>query len=294
MVLQPAALRAQLAALEKSIPQGEAPVVAFRGDPVWDAPETLRVEDRTWRVRTCRSSLEVREALAFREADALPLVILTNVPHHDLGADVLARLVKRRLLDLDTWEPVLRAFGAQRLDARLAREPWLADVLLAGMRPGGYPKIASGTLDATTAWREAIGYLLGVPCDALDTARVLEWTLDSSFLARWKTLTDPQTASIRQWVADSAGAGADLAVALVVNQHGADALALAAVAKLLFREDPPTGSPGCSGGSVRAVRRCRQGVAVGRSKPRHGRGCRIGPARRSRRPASGSGSQPRR
>lgn len=236
MVLQPAALRAQLAGLSKSLPEGENCVVAFRGDFVWEAADTLDVDERTWHVRPCRSSLEIRETLAFRPANAPPLAILTNVGHNEIGSDVLARLFRRRLLDLDTWDPVLRAFGAQRLDARVARESWMAEVLLAGMPGEGYPKVASGTLDATTAWRHAVAQLLGVRAEVVDPVVILGWTLEPTFLTRWATLPDLQRAALVRWVASSAGPAGALALSFVASGHGADALPLGLIGGLLFRE----------------------------------------------------------
>lgn len=236
MRLQAAALRAQLAALGKGIPPGETPVVAYRGNHSWDAGDSLDVDGRTWQVRPCASSLEIREALAFRAPGAPPLVILTALSHADVGADVLARLYRRRLLELDTWEPVLRAFGAQRIDNRVAREPWLADVLLAAMPPEGFPKVASGTLDFTTAWRHALQHLLGIVVDDLDGLAVLRWTLDSSFLERWKGLTQGPRVAIRRWMESSVGAPAALVLSIVESGHGRDAAPLAVAASVLFRD----------------------------------------------------------
>jgi hypothetical protein len=250
VVLHPAALRAQLAALAPQAERaGEAPVVAFRGEVAWEGGEAIEVDRRVWAVRQCASSLEVREALAFRDPADGPLVILTPLSHVDLGADVTARFLKRRLLELDTWEPVLRAFGAQRLDARLAAQKWLSEVLLQAMPPAGYPPVASGTLDAATAARFAMQALTGVDAAAAaDLAGVLEWTLDPAFGNRWRSLGDEQRAPLGRWVVSVAGTAAGVVLAWTAEGHGADALPLALACETIFDEPMPA-----AGGRAEAV-----------------------------------------
>src|SRR5262245_31660357 len=119
------ALKAQLTGLSAQIREADSLAVAFHA-AVWEGPSSIDADNRTWQVRAGRSALEVREALAGRATDQDPLVILTELGHPDLGADVMARLVKRRVFPVDAWEPVLRVFGAQRIDARLTRLTWLA------------------------------------------------------------------------------------------------------------------------------------------------------------------------
>ena len=92
MTLHPAALRAQVASLAGAMSADDPHVIAFHGDLAWTGGDSLQVGDRGWQVRSCRSSLEVREVLAYRDADAGPLVILTPLSHADLGVDVVARL----------------------------------------------------------------------------------------------------------------------------------------------------------------------------------------------------------
>jgi hypothetical protein len=232
--LHPAALRAQLAGLTSRIRDGESPVIAFRSN-MWNGPETIEVDSRTWHVKGCRSVLEVRDALSSRD-EAQPLVILTQVSHADLGPDVTARLLKRRILEVDAWEPVLRVFGAHRIDARLASHGWLSDVLVTGAPAQGYDQSASGTLDAATAWRAALKILLGVDASALDLTTLLEWTLDASVLSRWAALPQEQTADICKWLISAVGPSAELPLALIKNNHGADVVPIAIVCGVLFAD----------------------------------------------------------
>lgn len=212
----------------------DAAVVAFRGEADWAGGETLQVNDRLWQVHRCQTPIEVREALAYRAPDGPPLLILTPLSHADLGADVMARLYKRRLFEFDRWAPVLRAFGAHRLDARLAAYPWLAEVLLSGQPAEGYARVATGTLDAATAWREAARVVLGVEADGLDATRVLGWTVDGSFAARWMAQPPEARQGLRHWLASAAGPAASLVLTLVERGHGADALPIALACDVLF------------------------------------------------------------
>lgn len=224
---------------------GASPVVAFRGD-VWDGPETVDVDSRSWQVRACRSALEVREALSSRD-DAQALVILTHLSHSELGPDVTARFVKRRVLEVDAWEPVLRAFGAHRMDARLASHGWLSEVLLSGTPAEGYPRAASGTLDFATAWRAAMKILLGVDIEALDLTALLEWTLDASVLSRWKALPVDHAADVSTWLKGAVGPSSELPLALMANGHGADVVPVAIVCGVLFQDEgEPSGVRGAA------------------------------------------------
>jgi hypothetical protein len=241
VTLHPAALRAQVATLAAHLSADDPPVVAFHGDLEWSGGETLQAADRSWQVRRCRTPIEVREALAYRPPDAAPLVILTPLTHVELGADVVARFYKRRLFEFDRWEPVLRAFGAHRLDARLAAHPWLADALLVGMPPEGYGRVASGTLDATTAWRHAARVLLGVEADGIDAATVLQWTLDPTFPARWRAQPADARDAMRRWVASVTGHAGALALALVEHGHADEAVPMALACDVLFAEGEASG-----------------------------------------------------
>src|SRR4029079_5798427 len=89
------ALRAQLGGMSAQLREADSLAVAFHAGG-WDGPATIDVDQRTWRVQPCASVLEVREALSSRSTSD-PIVILTELSHPELGADVMARLVKRRI-----------------------------------------------------------------------------------------------------------------------------------------------------------------------------------------------------
>jgi hypothetical protein len=146
----------------------------------------------------------------------------------------MARLLRRRLLELDAWEPVLRAFGATRLDARLAQQRWMAEPLLAAMPAEGYPRVASGTLDARTAWRHVLRQLLGFESDAPGIETLLERALDPALIARWRALPDQQRRALVEWIGEQSGDTAKLVAHAIESDGGRDACALGVVCGALF------------------------------------------------------------
>lgn len=257
--LQPSALKAQLQGLSRQIQEAVLPIVAFQATG-WDGPATVDVDGRSWQVAVCRSVLEVREALALRADVDQALVILTDVRNTELLPDVTARFVKRRVLEVDAWEPVLRAFGAQRIDGRLTRHKWMPDVLLAGAPVTSYPKVASGTLDVTTAWRWVARVLLGVDAEDVDARTVLEWTLDPAVLGRWSALPHEQSSELASWLQGAIGAAVELPLALIRGGHGADALPVGLVCAVLF--DGPGEPAGVRGAAAVRLERWTGGTAV--------------------------------
>ena len=114
----PALLEHELSRLVDKRP--EVDVIGFRGS--WSGPETLRVGRRTCRVVWCPSALAFREELADHgRKDGELLVLFTERPDTELGADVLARLPRQRLQPLDVWSLLEDAFGANRFDRAVSK-----------------------------------------------------------------------------------------------------------------------------------------------------------------------------
>ena len=170
------------------------------------------------------------------------------------------------MFPVDAWEPVLRAFGAQRIDGRLTRLTWLADVLLDGTPLGGYPQVPSGTLDATTAWRSAMNVLVGVDAGEPDVRSLLEWTLDPTVLARWTALLPERSTELSQWLLSVVGPGAELPLSLLKSGHGADAVPIGLVCGVLFAgEGEPSGVRGAA--AIR-LERWTGGIPIGPARGR--------------------------
>lgn len=152
------ATEAQLRALAGVLLRDERRVLALRADAEWPGPEVVDTAAGPVRVVPCGSPLAVREALTDhgRAGSGERLVVLTPCGEHDLGLDVVARLVSGRVRSLDPWSAVLGLFGATRIDPLLTRDHrWLVEELVA-LAPGdGYhaARPLAGVLDLETAWR---------------------------------------------------------------------------------------------------------------------------------------------
>jgi hypothetical protein len=108
----------------------DARVVAIRADG-WTGPDRLDIEGAAFRVVFSRSPLHVREEL-LEIHDGLGLIVLTPLSERDLGADVLARVAKRQLFDIDTWRIALDLFKA-----RVARSGTCSSGSVSGCRTAG-------------------------------------------------------------------------------------------------------------------------------------------------------------
>jgi hypothetical protein len=86
-------------------------VVAIRALPEWTEEAEFEEGGDHIHVVAGTSLLTVRTALAERDVLDVWLVILTELSESELGAEVLARLARRRLEFIDLWSAAARAFG---------------------------------------------------------------------------------------------------------------------------------------------------------------------------------------
>ncbi len=169
-------IRSHVAAVLRRQPEARA--VAIHHSGTWAGPASLQVGDTAVDVTWCPSSLAVREALASRAETSPPLVLLTDRPERELGADVLARLFKRRVLRLDPWQVLADVFRAVRVDPRLGQHRWLAEALIEFAPVEGYPPVPMGLLDWETAWSRLYEALFGIQGGISELDALLEWTED--------------------------------------------------------------------------------------------------------------------
>ena len=125
-------------------------------------PDAVDVDRVPFRIAFCESPLHVREELLDLKDDAGPIV-LTPASEEDLGSDVMVRLAKRQIFDIDTWRIALDLFKARVVDPRVQRARWLADALVESAPPGGYEPVPAGVLDADTVWDAYAAPTIGLP-----------------------------------------------------------------------------------------------------------------------------------
>ena len=178
----------------------------------WSGGDAIAAGAATFRVAWCESALAVSERLAALSGGER-LVVLTPLDETDLGADVLARLARRRLLHPDRWQMVRDAYGVGAVDPRLPAEPWMADALLAAPpRPRTLP---ANVLDAGAAWRQVLGHFLGLDDGSPDADAVVRWSVRPDAAERFAALPAPLAEAVGQRLEQSAGGlGALLAGAM--------------------------------------------------------------------------------
>lgn len=188
-----------LAALVAPLAGSEAAAIAVRASGPWTGGDRLVVGQTERPVLLCPSPLALREALdrhAVADTAARP-ILLVEFDESALGWDVRARLAKRRLLTLEPWDVVRDLFKAQRVDARLVRDGWMAGLLLDAVPPDGYPPVAGEVLGADTAWGHALNRLLGLTTQRPDADGLLLASVHLGFAAAYMALPDGARASVR-------------------------------------------------------------------------------------------------
>src|SRR3954447_687754 len=152
-------------------------------DGPWSGADQLLVCEQYVDIRFCPAGFEGRETLPSPRPDGRTSVLLCPVELR--GADLLARIAKRRVLRLHAWDAVPHLFGVRRIDPILLKEKWMAEALVEAAPAGGYERRAAQELDADRAWRALLRHRYGVDADgglaalrrwagAGDTARLTE------------------------------------------------------------------------------------------------------------------------
>jgi PglZ domain len=156
--MTPERLRPHLEAWMEHGGSGRVHVVHLDGP--WAGAEQLLVGDQYVDVRVCPSELAVREELTHPRPSGRTTVLLCPVELR--GADLLARIAKRRVLRLHAWDAVPHLFGVRQIDPILLKEKWMAEALVEAAPVGGYERSAAQALDADRAWRALLRHRHGI------------------------------------------------------------------------------------------------------------------------------------
>lgn len=216
-----------------------AAVIGIRAQSPGAWPERLPVQTREFALAWCPSPLLVRQKLMECDEcrDGSGVVILTPVDSQDLGADVLARLSRGRLFAVDSWDMLRNVFQARDLDSRLARWPWLAEVLLENLPAEGYPPAPGGFLDVDTAWAQAFRLVLDLDSanpGRPDLAALLAWSLDGLRVHRYLSLSDQARQQISERLGEVLGGFGAPALRCLGAGHALELVPLAVVCGAVF------------------------------------------------------------
>jgi hypothetical protein len=204
--------------------------------PSWDGPREVEVSGMTVTVTKAVSTLELRDVLT--AADGGRLVVLTELTEADLGADLLSRAVRNRVIGVDLWDTVRMVFGLRSdavLDGSLVRDGEVVARALVDRAPrAGWTPPPSGVLTRDHAYRALVRELLHLDPARLDTAGLLDWSRDHRGVLALHDTDAPLRTALSSWLLLRAGAGARPVLDLAVKGEGADAVPLGLVAGLLW------------------------------------------------------------
>ena len=198
-------------------------VVGVKAAPVWNLGDLTDTVVGTIRVEPCPSPLAARRAIA--EFDAIAsgdptatLVLLTDVPADELGADLLGRFVRPKLFGLSPWDAVRQRFGARTLDPAFgeSRFSWMADPLLdvpVESLPAG-----AVVLSADAALRALVGAVFGATGVTLE--RLLLATADRSFTSKVESADPSVVSSLCSTLGDLLGPAGQLVTGAIAQGRG--------------------------------------------------------------------------
>jgi hypothetical protein len=181
----------------------------------------------------CPSPLAFRVSLAGHEGE--PVVLLTERSENELGADVLARLARRRLIHLNAWGALRDRLGVRDVDPRLRDLRWLPDHLLA-LGAEELPRPTTQVLDADDVW-QALLARLGLADPRPDLRALLEWTATAAGLAAFLHLPAEARDDYASRISASAGGAARGVLHLVAAGRGGEAVAAGLICEVLFAAD---------------------------------------------------------
>jgi hypothetical protein len=172
----------------------------------WTGEDHVAIDGQAHPLERCDSELAFREALDRQAERGGPqLIVLTAIGETDLALDVRARLVRQRLLEMQPWTVVAELFRTRDVDPRLTPHGWIAEALLEGAPPEGYPPLPGAVLDADTAWQHVLGRTLGLRTGRPDADALLEASTDPAFAARYDALPDRAREAVAARLADTGG-----------------------------------------------------------------------------------------
>lgn len=200
--------------------------LAFRLKGRYLGSPAITVEDKEYLVRECRSQLEARILLNDARREGKYAVILTELPDTELGSDVVCRLYRRKLFEVNPWEVVKRRFRTTVLDPTLHGLTPLAHHLVGLTGIHEPPAGAQEVLDAETVWRFVFAHTLQLG-PRPSVYELLQWGADGA--SGYGALDSELLPIVRSRLVESAGRDGELLLTLL-EKRGSEILVPAALA----------------------------------------------------------------
>jgi hypothetical protein len=228
-------IKAQVTAIHQKVPQ--ARVIGIRSPGRWSGPGEARDGDQSYVIRQCDSPLAMRVALRQPVDERTTKVLITPLDDSELSEDILLRLAKRRLFQIDAWQIARSLFQARAIDPRLSRHSWIADTLLDAVSADGYPAARGGFLDAETVWPLLLRRYVALDDESPDLTSVLKWSLDAESTKRFRQSPPHfQTAAI-EWLSEKAGPMAEFVLRCLGRMERPDAVPFGLAVGVVFHPD---------------------------------------------------------
>lgn len=176
----------------------------IRTDLTYQGNRQIEVDGERFEVLDCRSDLEARQLLATSLPEGMNRVLLFRVDHRKVGEDVLGRLAKGELLNVDPRASLRELFKVTSIDPRIVRNTRLVETLVAAAASNGAINAPVGVLDMELAWsvllrRPEIGE------SRPDLVTILRWSLNEDEWAPIRELEPEIRELFFSWVEERAG-----------------------------------------------------------------------------------------
>jgi cell division septation protein DedD len=225
-------IKAQVAAIRQKVPQ--ARVIGIHSPGRWTGESIEHDGDLDYSIHQCDSPLSFRLALRQPADEQMTKVLITNLEEHDLGDDILLRLAKRRLFQIDPWQIVRSLFDAHAVDPRLTRHAWIAESLLELIPSEGYPAARGGFLDAETVWPLLLRQAIGLGSDSPDVTALLNWSLEAERANRFRHCSEVFRRGATAWLTEKAGPVAEILLHCIEKLDRPDAVPIGLAARVIY------------------------------------------------------------
>jgi PglZ domain len=230
-------IKAQVAAVRRKVPN--AKTIGLRSKNKWSGPPQHEVAGEVYQVYQCDSPLAMR--IALQQADEIKTtVLITDLDEQQVSDDILVRLKPRKLIPLDSWQIVKSLFQVRAIDPRITCYSWMADALMETNPVGGYPSIASGFLDAETAWTGILEHFFGLTGNEIDLLTILKWSIHGSNVERFRNTPKPIQEAAIHWLSSISGPATGYVLSCVAmadsSASATDALPLGLACGVIFHD----------------------------------------------------------
>lgn len=225
-------IKAQVAAIRQKVPQ--AKVIGIHSPGRWTGESIARDGDQDYAIHQCDSPLSFRLALRQPTDEQMTKVLITNLDEHDLGDDILLRLAKRRLFQIDPWQIVRSLFDAHAVDPRLTKHAWIAESLLELIPTEGYPAARGGFLDAETVWPLLLRQAIALGAESPDLTALLKWSLDAEGTSQFRRCPEAFREGATSWLTEKAGPVAEILLQCIGRLERPDAVPIGLAAGVVY------------------------------------------------------------